>query len=352
MNGFKGELLAGNCLNQVDAGSAFPSVSLHVLFYTREITQPVDFQTGLCGNKMILPHDAAGKNAIPYGSDTGLPIGVTFRQKIRFDLADVAKWLPVVTAPYGIPAYTVTYTGPRFTMPNTYIRLTKRDQANDPYLAAGNVYWQDATDTTWGEDWLGNLMPGGWCYSNRHVAEPMMADSFFEDSLSDVNRSGTGIHEDFTLFCEALPVYNEAGGLEGTFDGLAWIAFWNLGAVKNPVKPPDDMVYIGPPPVPKLDPKRQILVLEVWIYLAKNSSGKFLKSPRVAALRYWTYTRIIGGITTPWDPYLFFGAGASVGGSVAVPIKFPLLQNANNPEQLTEQVAYLSLSNLKFFIGA
>jgi hypothetical protein len=94
------------------------------------------------------------------------------------------------------------------------------------------------------------------------------------------------------------------------------------------------------------------LVLEVWIYLAKNSSGKFLKSPRVAALRYWTYTRIVGETTFPWDPYLFFGAGASVGGSVAVPIKFPLLQNANNPEQLTEQVAYLSLSNLKFFIGA
>jgi len=49
---------------------------------------------------------------------------------------------------------------------------------------------------------------------------------------------------------------------------------------------------------------------------------------------------------------LFFGAGAAVGGGVTIPINFNLLQNANNPESLQTHQASISLSNLKFFIGA
>jgi hypothetical protein len=359
MNEFVAEQLSGSCISSVVAGQAFPSISLHILYYTTETTAPVTNQTGLCDNKMILKHDAAGKNAVLYGSNDHSPEGFDFPiSGIKFDLLDVSKWDAKVITPYSIPAYTVSFDGPRFREPNTYIRLTKRDQVANPFAGSDVVYWTDANDQTFGQDWLGNAIPGGWCFTNRGIPEPMLGTIYFEDAKkatdppNEVDRSKTLINENWTPFCEALPVYNSNGSLIGSFDGLAWIAFFNTAVVKNPMEPPLDSTYIGPPPMPKLDPKRQILNLEIWIYLTKNSSDPSMKSPKIASLRYWTYTRNYGTGNFPFDPYLFFGAGAAVGGGVTIPINFNLLQNANNPESLQTHQASLSLSNLKFFIGA
>lgn len=359
MNEFVAQQLSGNCLSSVVAGQAFPNISLHILYYTTETTAPVTNQTGLCNDAMIKAHDAAGKSAVLYGSNDHSPEGFDFPiPGIKFDLADVSKWDAKVITPYGIPAYTVSFNGPRFKEPNTYIRLTKRDQITHPFSGSDVTYWTDANDQTYGQDWLGNAIPGGWCYTNLGITEPMLGTIYFEDARkstdpeNSVDRSKTVINENWTPFCDPLPVYDSNGSYIGTFDGLAWIAFFNLGLVKNPIDPPLDSTYTGPPPIPKLDPKRQILNLEVWIYLTKNSSGNVIKSPKIASLRYWTYTRDYGTGNFPFDPYLFFGAGSAVGGGVTIPINFNLLQNGNNPDNLQTHQASISLSNLKFFIGA
>lgn len=365
MNGFYANRISpADCINKTLAGSLFPNVSLNVLFNSRSTTMPVDNQTGYCSDVMIPAPLVAGKNAANYGIDeTEKHIG----QGLKFDLADVETWQPVTIAPYpGNPFYTVKFYGPRFKIPNTYIRLERREQSTNPFENLENVYWQDATDTTWGQDWLGNAMPGGFCYSNIGITEPMNGETYFEDAIvtadppnpaNEIDRSTeTSIHENWTPFCTPLPVYNSSGTLVGSFDGLSWIVFFNAAVVKNPLNPPIDAVYDGPPDPPLLDTNKQLLNFEAWIYLTANPStpGGF-KSPRIGVLRQFTYTRELASgsdLNTPFDPYLFFNAGVGSFTWIKIPINFDLLDNANNPTHLTDKTEYIVLSALKFAMGA
>lgn len=359
MNGFTAQTLAGNCLSSVPSGGALDFLSCHMLYYTTITTGPVDKQSGLCGNAMILPHKTAGIEAILYGANDNSPAGYNFDQIGRFDLSQVSTWLPQVTQPYPIPEYTVSFEGPRFTNPSTYIRLAKRNQITSPFENLEAVDWVDAAIQDYGQDWLGNFLPGGWCYSNLGITEPMNGEHYYEDArkitdpINMVDRTQTAIHSNWTPFCNALPVYDSFGGLIGSYDGLAWIVFFNAAGLKNPIDPPPDYTYTGPlDPPPKLDPRVQMLNLEVWVYLTANSPTNIFKSPRVGAFRYWTYTRETGDGTRPFSPYFFFNGGAAVGGSLVMPINFPLLSNANNPTLLASQQVNLVLSNFKIHIGA
>lgn len=365
MNGFTANAITpADCFTKVLAGSAFPSVSMHVLIQSREATMPVDDQAAYCDNVMIPKYSTAADatDAIPYGTDSGISI----EPALKFDLADVSTWDQFMITPYpSQPAYTVKFYGPRFKSSSTYIRLTKRDQITHPFENLSNVNWVDATDNTWGQDWLGNLMPGGWCYVNRGVSEPMTGVSYWEDARKNsdppniIDRtSATTIHQNWMPFCTPITAYNLAGSALGTFDGLAFMVFWNLAAVKNPRNPPDDAVYQGPIlPVPPLSPYKQLLSFEVWIYLTANptTAGTF-KSPRIARVRYWTYTRTRGeggtGGTLPFDPYLFFNASVGPTSSLMIPVTFQLLDNGNNPTHLTSKLQYIALSGLKFVVGA
>ncbi len=361
MNGFTANaIVPADCYRKVTAGSAFPSVSMHVLIQSRETTMPVTDQSGYCGNVMIPEYSTAADtmDAVVYGTDTST---ISILSTLKFDLANVSTWDPVVTTPYpGQPAYTVTFYGPRFKSPSTYIRLTKRDQATSPFENLSAVNWVDATDTTWGQDWLGNLMPGGWCYTNRGVLEPMNGTTYWEDArkstdpLNPVDRtSATTIHQNWMPFCNAINVYDASGTSIGTFDGLAFMVFWNLAAVKDPRYPPNDAVDQVTIPIPKLSPFKQLLSFEVWIYMTANptTAGSF-KSPRIARVRYWTYTRPRGDGNSPFDPYLFFNATVGIAASLMIPITFQLLDNANNPTHLATKTQYLALSGLKFAVGA
>jgi hypothetical protein len=333
---------------------------MHVLIQSRETTMPVTDQSGYCGNVMIPEYSTAADtmDAVVYGTDTST---ISILSTLKFDLANVSTWDPVVTTPYpGQPAYTVTFYGPRFKSPLTYIRLTKRDQTTSPFENLSAVNWVDATDATWGQDWLGNLMPGGWCYTNRGVLEPMNGTTYWEDArkstdpLNPVDRtSATTIHQNWMPFCNAINVYDASGTSIGTFDGLAFMVFWNLAAVKDPRYPPDDAVYQGAPPIPKLSPFKQLLSFEVWIYMTANptTAGAY-KSPRIARVRYWTYTRPQGDGNSPFDPYLFFNATVGIAASLMIPVTFQLLDNANNPTHLASKMQYIALSGLKFAVGA
>lgn len=363
MKGFIANAITpADCFIKVLAGNAMPSVSMHVLIQSRQTTEPVDNQSGYCDNVMIPRYSTAADTleAIPYGTESGISIV----SSLKFDLADIATWDPFTITPYPtIPAYTVKFYGPRFKSPSTYIRLTKRNQVTNPFQNLSNVDWVDASDDTWGQDWLGNLMPGGWCYSNRHVKEPMNGTTYWEDArkstdpLNAVDRtSATTIHQNWMPFCAPITAYDSSGSSLGTFDGLAFMVFWNLAAVKDPRNPPDDVIDRGPPPVKPLSPHKQLLSFEVWIYLTANpaTAGTF-KSPRIARLRYWTYTRAQGeeGIgNSPFVPYLFFNAFTGPTASLMIPVTFQLLDNGNNPTHLTSKVQYIALSGLKFVVGA
>lgn len=361
MNGFTADVISpADCYRQVTAGSAFPSVSMHVLIQSREATMPVDDQAAYCGNVMIPKYSTAADSmdAVSYGLDND---GISISSSLKFDLADVSAWDQVIITPYpGQPAYTVKLYGPRFKSPSTYIRLTKRNQVAAPFENLSSVNWVDATDTTWGQDWLGNLMPGGWCYVNRGMSEPMNGTTYWEDArkssepLNTIDRtSETTIHQNWMPFCTPITAYNSSESSLGTFDGLAFMIFWNLAAVKNPLAPPDDAVYQGAPPIPKLSPFKQLLSFEVWIYLTANptTAGSF-KSPRIARVRYWTYTRTQGDGNSPFDPYLFFNASVGPTASLMIPITFQLLDNVNNPTHLSSKLQYIALSGLKFAVGA
>lgn len=359
MRGFTAQSLQGNCLNQVDAGSAFNAISCHLLYYTTITTGPVEQQSGLCGNAMILPHKTAGIEAILYGANDNSPGGYNFDQIGRFDLSQVSTWEPQAVQPYSIPEYTVSFEGPRYTNPSTYIRLIKRDQVSSPFENLEGVNWVDAAIQEYGQDWLGNFLPGGWCYSNRGVTEPMNGERYYEDArkttepVNRVDRMQTNIHSNWTPFCNPLPVYDSFGGLIGSYDGLAWMVFFNTAGLKNPNNPPPDYTYVGPlDPPPKLDPLLQMLNLEVWIYLTANSPSSIFKSPRIGAFRYWTYTRGTEDGNRPFTPYFFFNGGAAAGGTLVIPINFPLLSNASNPALLASKQVNLVLSNFKIHIGA
>lgn len=361
MNGFTAsKLYPADCVVKTTIGSAFPSISMHVLIQSRETTMPVTNQSGYCGDIMIPQYSTAanGTEAIVYGTGAD---GISISPSLKFDLSDISTWDPVTTTPYpSQPAYTVTYYGPRFRSPSTYIRLSKRDQVTSPFENLLNVSWLDATDSTWGQDWLGNLMPAGWCYVNRGISEPMNGDIYWEDArlstepLNDIDRtSATTIHQNWMPFCDPITVYDAEETAIGTYDGLAFMCYWNLAGVKDPRHPPDDAVGQGAPPVPPLDTHKQLLSFEAWIYLTANptTAGAF-KSPRVGRIRYWTYTRIRGDGNSPFDPYLFFNAATGVGSSLMIPITFSVLDNANNPTHITTKTQYIALSALKFVLGA
>jgi len=357
VNGFFANSLKGQCLTSVASGTAFPNISCHVLFYTTETTMPVTDQTAYCGNLRIPEFTSCGRGSIPYGAETNSTSGFTLNTNHYFDLPDISAWDPVTIAPFN-PMYTINLYGPRFVYPNCYLRLRKRNQFEN----IENVNWTNATDSTWGTDWLGNLMPAGWCYSNIDVTEPLNGETYWEDArkttdpINHVDRTATFIHANWSPFCTPVPVYDASGNSLGSYDGLTWMVFWNVGAVKNPLNPPDDALFVGPPPVPPLDPTKQLLSLEVWIYLTANPTvTNAFKSPRIAKLRYWAYTRSIGtGVegNTPFVPYLFFNASAGRNYSVKIPINFKLLDNINNPTHITQKQAFIALSNLAFNIRA
>ena len=70
MKGFIANAITpADCFVKVLAGSAMPSVSMHVLIQSRQITEPVDNQSGYCDNVMIPPNSTAAEamDAISYG---------------------------------------------------------------------------------------------------------------------------------------------------------------------------------------------------------------------------------------------------------------------------------------------
>ena len=373
---FQGQKLKGACLgNNVFSGIPLRSMSAHLMGSVYLCT-PGDFSGGnfLRGRPKGPPPEVeplVNAGATYYGKNAG---SFTFPDTtLFFDLADLDEWDTLAAEDLHAQLY------PNHT---TYQRLMRRDQKNEPFENLSAVQWTTADLDVYEDDWLGNLMPGGWCYTSRGVPEPMRGEVYYEDArkttdpLNVLDKSQVSVRENWTPFCTPLKVYNEAGSLLGTFDGLSYILFFNVGAVKVPLQkwkfdeelgdytgeavcgmlPRDNTLTVfGDNPPPWLDPHRQILSVEAWFYLNSSAPSTF-KSPRFATCRWWHYTKGLeyldgGPYTSPFNPYLFLQTN-QVSNFIHVPMTFKLLQNGNNPENLETVSKELYFHEFQIFFGA
>jgi hypothetical protein len=378
---FTGEILNGDCLRSVRAGSTLDSVSLHILMSTKMLLNENNSRIFLCENYMQGNYIFRGRpaqsatgeptnqplpSAAYYGSTGTEDLGTSMpNPEWSFDLAELAAWNPIVVnnpdyigQPDNQENATYLAEGPRFKYGTCYMRLKKRDQVLNPFAGLQSARWTSNDTTLYDYDWLGNLMPGGWCMTNRNVPEPILGQTYYEDartptqSIPVINKGKQSIQEDFLPFCDPLNVYNNAGTRIGSFDGIAFMCFFNLAAIKNPTKRPKDRTLLPDleNQIPLLDAERQILSFEVWVYLSGIGG---IKSPRVATIRFWYYTKGVsfrdtGANDSPFSPYMFFNAGKDT----SIKINLNLLDNLSNVEKLKTKVLKIPLSSLHFFIGA
>lgn len=380
---FQGQKLRGICLDApIFSGTPLRSMSCHLLSTTYLCT-PEDEG----GNSLLRGHPRnPGFDIWPRVHDGAVYYGKRINQftfpnsSLRFDLSELNKWNALLYENIDHPEFNFYHQ--LYQNHTAYQRLMKRDQKNSPFLGLSNVSWTQADLNVYEDDWLGNLMPGGWCYASRGVSEPMLAEVYYEDGkksnepLNVLDKSNfPSVRENFLPFCKPLKVYNSVGSLIGAFDGLSFIIFFNLAAVKVPLKkwkydpalgdftgeaiggvrPKDNTLIRLDDNLPWLDPKRQILSIEAWIYLNSSNPSEF-KSPRFATARWWHYTKGLayldsGPYTSPFNPYFFLSAN-TISQFITVPMTFKLLQNGNNPANIDNISKELKLKDFQLFLGA
>lgn len=377
---FIGQKLNGQCIRSVRSGSAINAISMHILMGTKKLLDVTKSRIFLCNNNYeggykyrgipaSSPAGGNGNQPLPYAAFYGSsgmqrPGKLLPNEDWNFDLLELSEWFPkLIKNPdfIGQPdnqEFKEYYAeGPRLEYAKSYMRIKERDQVKYPFENINSISWTKYDPSIYDYDWLGNLMPGGWCFTNRNITEPLLGYDYYEDArkpsepIPIINRNGRLIQEDWFPFCNRISVFSKKGVRLGWFDGITMMAFFNAAAVKNPMKPPLDRTLYPDleNKTPSLNPERQILNLEVWFYL----TGIGIKSPRVATIRFWTYTKGIsyldsGSNDLPFNPYMFMNAQKDCD----IYIKAKILKNSNNPNSLEEIGVKIPLSSLHFFIGA
>lgn len=381
---YQGQKLRGICLdNPIFAGAPLRSMSCHFLSTANLCTLNDEGNTPILrGHPRSAPPDVWPNvhwGAVYYGKRTG---SFSFPDNnLCFDLSELNAWNFLIYENESDSLLNIYHQ--LYSNSTAYQRLMRRDQKNDPFLNLSSVAWTQADLDVYEDDWLGNLMPGGWCYTSRGVSEPMLGEIYYENAKKPeeppniLDKSNFALaRENWMPFCTPLKVYNKSGSLLGSFDGLSYIVFFNLAAVKVPLKkwkydpalgdftgeaiggvrPRDKtLIRFDDNDLPWLDPKRQIMSIEVWFYLNSSNPSAF-KSPRFATARWWHYTKGLayldaGPYTSPFNPYLFLSTN-TISEFLKVPITFQLLKNQNNPENISNISKELKLKDFVIFLGA
>ena len=374
---FSAQKLRGSCISNVRSGTGTGSMSCHILGCSIALCSSTDIAGGCSTRGGAQPpppetYPIPNKGATFYGKNQQQ---FDMPDNYYFDLLDIMMWDEVVDQYYS------NITAPRFQNHTTYMRLVERDQKNHPFENMNDVSWTEASTTIYPNDWLGNLMPGGWCYVSKGIPEPMLGESFYEDAAKEIdrpyllNKTNSSVRENWTPLCYPIKVYNSSGTQIGSFDGLSYSVFFNAAAVKMPLQKreydPATQTFTGSHPngmlprdvtlttllgePPYLNAQRQILSLEVWVYLS-SSNGATIKSPRIGTCRWWHYTKGIeyldgGNYNSPFNPYMFLNTELTPG-FLDVPIKFKLLKNGSNPRNLDDKISNMRVQSFRLFLGA
>lgn len=370
MNGFSAYKLTGACAgtqygNFELAGNPFSTMGMHIFTSTTQKTQPIVEQAGSCNDNIILPWRACGGSAYVYGSDPQTAVAdappkpTLIDSDLHFDYAEVSQWLPKKVLPPGVPSYlpyTITYEGPRFLNPSTFVALKKVPTDLPTVNQFKQVNWLDGNDPDIGQDWLGVLYPGSWLYSVKDMPNPFLAETYYEDSNAVIDRTGVSFHTNVLPFCTPLKVYDSDGDHKGYCDCLAFIPFFSGGILKDPLDGRPIDIPNSTDKITRLKSTVQYLSMELWIYLGMRKldpdDSFVMKSPRIARRRYWFYTQRRTALSTegnaPFDPYMFLLGGSK--DAVWLPsVEFTVLPNSAKVETLTTRIA---LSNFGMYAVA
>ncbi|CAB4165372.1 hypothetical protein UFOVP822_41 [uncultured Caudovirales phage] len=185
--------------------------------------------------------------------------------------------------------------------------------------------------------------PAGWMYSNTNVAEPYLAQTNYEGSGSQIDRSTADSTQlNFLPFVNPLRVFDLEENLIGEFNGLAFILFYGETAFKLPFV--DLPEYNGL--LPTFSPGVQSISLEANIFLA----GEGVLSPRIGRLR-WSLKNE-GSFNDPALNYFTTYFEKAFSQSYIMPMDLKV-----RPSQLTEgdpisRDVKIPMSNIKIMVGA
>lgn len=343
--GFHATRLAASCSGlTVQSCSLFNGSAAHIVYGANDVAGPqVDLTSGGCWYTDMYPSYPmtpilTAKAAYAYGYTPQLD-ETRLENGMYFDLAELNEKVGEYTImPFPMfPQYTRKIKGWRFQNSMCVLPLVKK-YSNKVPLKTGftGVYWtdfypQDPNQADLGTDWLGNIYNDGEAPSqpimmSQGVTEPFLGETFYENTLSFIDKTKASYQVNFAPFCSPISIYDTGGGLTGLADGLAFQLFAGKGVVKDiyrPVKNPAN-------PNQYLSTMLDYWSIELWTYLSiipQNSST--LKSPRIYTDRWWYYTQpgFLVDSKSPCDPYFFLKM--SMKGNRIV--RFNLLNNGNNP---------------------
>jgi hypothetical protein len=191
-------------------------------------------------------------------------------------------------------------------------------------------------------DWLGNLHNDGEAASYpmmycQGVRQPFLGETYYEDTLSSIDKSKENYLYNFMPFCKPINIYDVDSNKIGYADGLAFQLFIFNGALKNRLNPVQKPKILPTDPAVLIPASSQYWSVELWTYLSvvktKKDSPVILKSPRLHTHRWWYYTQFYGNtFPAPGTPYIFWKGkfDSFLSGPTIHRINFNLLYNENN----------------------
>ncbi len=272
-----------------------------------------------------MPVFSTPSGAVPIGETYG-STGSVITIPNHFKAADIAPWQkrPVY------PERRWYAQGPAIAAGHTAIEVRRRLKGAPNNSYAGRDAWEMVSASVplkQGSDWLGPMHPANCLWSNKIVAEPMLATGTFE-----LCGQKPQVH---FWFCSPLTAYGDAAFTQrlGSYVGLSLLHIAGTGYIRRPIKPctvfpcqanpscgvtdaadKDQCAAIGflpenyfeqPNPVtgkrPVVNPAWQFMFVETAVFMV----GDAIDSPRIGGIRHWFINRPFQENNNPANEYYY-----------------------------------------------
>jgi hypothetical protein len=357
--GFYAHRLPATCIDGALSGSYFNEATAHIVLGDQPTIgqAPHTMFNSACYDSLSdiktpipiaqLPTTLAGPTMYDYGKTWKI---VVLPSQMYFD----AKELREQVGPYDYlyennNYYKITYEGWRLKNSMVTLPLARKFSNRQPtFTNFTDVYWTDmhpypnVQQPELELDWLGNLHNDGEAASYpmmycQGVRQPFLGETYYEDTLSSIDKSKENYLYNFMPFCKPINIYDVDSNKIGYADGLAFQLFIFNGALKNRLNPVQKPKILPTDPAVLIPASSQYWSVELWTYLSvvktKKDSPVILKSPRLHTHRWWYYTQFYGNtFPAPGTPYIFWRGKFDnfLSGPTIHRINFNLLYNENN----------------------
>lgn len=335
--------LSGDCINMAEPCMPYKTFTIHTLLGPSFGPQP--FYTGgtFCSCGRVYPEDDYGTGRfLPTDYDnTAIPYAPTYGRQpdssglynytvtpkhidgseIYFNPVDLAYWYDrkrwIPSPSFGMKQ---AVTGPPVKWAHVAIPVQRRLRGNvlrnnNNYENRYNFNFTDASITAadgsnsggpiYGQtDWLGQLHPGSYFWTNKNLNEPFKAVNFYEESGQSPELESN--RQWIIPFCSPMNVRSASNGIIGQYTGYALVhyfsfAFVHFGDAKvivtdpetnqqkttKPFLPCDYREEIPPDGnCKKINHAYQLWTLDThWFMVGTNGIG----SPKIGSIRHWFY---------------------------------------------------------------